>query len=125
MSVPPAWPPHLEDALRGALEIAEGHTQHTIEHALAEGQMQLWDAPHSFCLTELRVSPNGRKTVHLFLAGGTLEELEPLYPIIEGWAKSQGAVKMTMLGRTGWERTFFVTQEGFRPTLRFYEKELL
>lgn len=120
-----SWPAHLQTALDEALPIAEGHTQQTIEQALEDGLTQLWAAHESFCLTELRKAPNGTLTVHLFLAGGNLEELQPLYGIIEGWAKSQGAVKMTMLGRVGWERTFFVKAVGFKPTLRFYEKELL
>lgn len=124
VSVPPAWPPHLQDALRGALEIAEGHTQQTIEKALADGLTQLWDAHESFCLTELRKAPNGLLTVHLFLAGGKLEELRPLYPIIEGWAKSQGAVKVTALGRKGWEKSFLTREEGFRASLTYYEKDL-
>lgn len=120
----PEWPAHLQAALDGALERAEGHSQATIEAALDRGDMQMWAAPTSFCLTELRVTPTGMKLGHLFLAGGDLEELRLLYPIIEGWAKSQGCVKMTMLGRTGWERTFFVKDEGFTPTMRLYEKEL-
>lgn len=119
------WPPHLQAALDGALAYADGHTQQTIEAAVGSELVQLWALDHSFCLTEKKVSPNGQVSVHLFLAGGDLTELQTLYPYIEGWARGEGAAKMTMLGRTGWERTFFVREEGFRPTLRFYEKELL
>lgn len=119
------WPAHLQHALDDALAYAEGHDQSTIENAIEAKMLQLWEAPNSFCLTELKVSPNGIRTVHLFLAGGNLEELEPLYPIIEQWAKTQGARGMTMLGRFGWERTFFVRTQGFRPVAQFYAKELV
>lgn len=128
MDVPPAWPLHLQDALNGALAIAEGHTQQTIERALAEGKTQLWDGPHSFCLTELRVSPNGQRSVHLFLAGadvGYLAELHRILPFIEDWARANKATKVTMLGRHGWARTFLTAEEGYQPTLTFYEKELV
>lgn len=119
------WPTRLLDALDGALEYAVGHDRATIENAVDVGMVQFWEGWGSFCLTELKVSPTGRKTVHLFLAGGTQDELYRLYPVIEAWAKQQGAVAVTMLGRKGWERTHFTQGLGFRPTLTFYEKELV
>lgn len=122
--MPPAWPPHLQDALRGALVYAVGHTQETIERALVEGKMQLWDAPHSFCLTELYTAPNGMKAVNLFLAGGHLAELHPIFPYIEGWARDNGATKIQCVGRRGWERSFLTKDEGFRPTMTYYEKDV-
>lgn len=119
------WPDHLQEALDGALPYAEGHDQATIENAVASEMAQLWAANESFCLTELKVSPTNVKTAHLWLAGGRIEELEGLLPIIEGWAKDQGCKGITMLGRRGWERSFFCHSAGYHPVMTFYAKELV
>jgi len=119
------FPSHLQAALDKALVYAPGHTQQTIEQAVHDETVQLWERGMSFCLTELREAPNGARSVHLFLAGGSLNELRPVYPVIEAWAKSQGATQMTMLGRHGWQRSFLTSIEGFQPTMTFYAKELV
>lgn len=120
-----SWPPELQSALEEALPYTMGtHTQADIESGLDKGLMQLWPTEESFCLTELVTAPSGLKLVNLFLAGGQMEPLRQLYPIIEGWAKSQGATRVVCLGRKGWERSFLTKDEGFHPTLVYYEKDL-
>lgn len=121
-----SWPPELQAALDKALPYTGGtHRQVDIEIALASGMMQLWEGDRCFCLTELHTAPSGLKFVNLFLAGGEdLAGLKQMYPYIEGWAKSQGAAKIVCLGRYGWEKTFLTKEEGFRPLLQYYEKDL-
>ena len=106
------------------------HTKETILQGLESGNLQMWAAHNSFCLTELRLAPTGLKALHLFLAGanpGTdgLDELKGLYPLIEGWGKEEGCTRVTMVGRRGWAKTFLTRTEGFVPSLTYYEKELV
>lgn len=113
--------PHLE----AALAVGGGtHTLAHIEAGLATGEFQLWPAKDSVVVTQLTVAPTGRKTCHYFLAGGHLPELEPLAPIIEAWAKSQGCTTLTCIGRHGWARTFLTREAGWTPALTQYVKEL-
>ena len=121
-----AFPAHLLGALDEALAYTDGtHDRATVQNALDAGILQLWSGRESFILTELKVAPTGRRSVHLFLAGGSgMDELQPLWPVVEAWARSQGAEAVTMLGRRGWEKSFLVRDEGFVPTHTFYHKAL-
>jgi hypothetical protein len=55
------------------------------------------------------------KVLHIFLAGGNLEELETLTPHIQKFAEDMGCRKITLTGRRGWSRTF-VTKFNMKPT---------
>jgi hypothetical protein len=78
------------------------------------GVMQLWTRPQSVAITTINVYPQ-RKTLHFFIAGGNLSELENMLPEIETWAKAQGCTGATLLGRPGWERTF-LARKGWTRT---------
>ena len=113
--------PYIQEAL--------GYTggSHTLEHVrqgLDDGILQFWPAPHSFAITEVRRMPSGRKAIHVFLAGGQLEELEPLGHVLEAWGRAEGAQEMSCLGRFGWQRTFLTKRAGWIPSLVLYRKTL-
>ena len=112
--------PHIE----AALEYAGG--THTIEDVVAEiaaGNMQLWPGQDSVIVTEIVRYP--RKTVlNFFLAGGKLEELEPMSAAAERWAETEhGCSSATLMGRPGWQKTFLAGR-GYVPKLVYMSKEL-
>ena len=123
-SVEPFPAPLLPNLYRALAETDGSYDVATIENMLSEGVVQLWARGESFVLTELRIAPTGKRYGHIFLCGGSLPELLPLYPILEGWARSQGCGMMTMVGRRGWERTF-LKDEGWTAPYSVYRKELV
>lgn len=110
--------------LEAALGYTGGsHTLADVRRELAEGKLQLWEAPRSFVLTRLHEHPTGKRDAHVFCAGGVPAEIHAMQPILEAWARSQGCTRMTALGRRGWERAPFLG-EGWSPTMTWFEKEL-
>lgn len=124
------FPERLLPALDRALVYTFGdHDRATVQNAIESGILQLWEGWHCFVLTELLVAPTGQKSVRYFLCGGLegevgMDELIRMEPIIEAWAKTQGAVGLTMLGRPGWARTFLTKDAGWKASLTYYTKEL-
>lgn len=117
------------DRLAPYIEAALGYTggTHTLDdvrRGIADGRLQFWPASDSFIITEIALYPTGLKVVNFWLAGGHLDELEPLLYIVEGWAKEQGCSTATCTGRRGWERSFLTKAAGWTPALTFYAKEL-
>lgn len=116
----------LEEArpfLQKALDLA-GNT-HTIEDLQAmidEGRVIFWPGINSAVITEIIEYPQ-KRTLHFFLAGGNLAELEAMYPAIEAWGKEQGCTTASTSGRPGWERTF-LKREGWIPRTVVMTKEL-
>lgn len=110
-------------ALERALVYANGtHTVADIEAGVADGRFQKWENGGSVVITEILDSPRVR-TLHFFLAGGSLEELRPmLEPIIE-WGRREGCTRASLIGRLGWMRSF-MRGAGFKPTALVMEKEL-
>jgi hypothetical protein len=100
------------------------HRLEDVRRGLADGHYQLWPSHRSVLITSLHRYPSGVVVCNVFLAGGHLEEIRVLLPILESWAKSQGCARMTCTGRIGWARTFVTSEEGWIPALTFYSKEL-
>lgn len=82
-----------------------------------------WPGPNSVVVTQIIEHPQSR-TLHFFLAGGNLAELEVMYPLIEQWGRERGCTAATMTGRKGWERTFLTKREGWKSKLVVMSKEL-
>ncbi len=57
------------------------------------------------------------------VAGGNLDELKSMRPVIESWAKQLGCARVTLAGRKGWEKTF-LKDEGYEPKWFMLSKEL-
>lgn len=109
--------------LEPALEYAQGtHTYADVARDLETGQSQLWDTERAAAVTEVHLTPQ-RKTCHVFLGGGDLDEMPRLIAAIEWWARSIGCDRITMAGRRGWERTF-LRDEGFSPAWTVLAKDL-
>lgn len=94
----------LRDWIEAALEYSGGtHTLQDVVESIYAGRMQLWPAERGCAVTEIVVYPQ-KKVLHVFLAGGDMDQLfEMIKPAAE-WAREQGCTAMTLAGRLGWQR---------------------
>jgi hypothetical protein len=83
-------------------------------NAIEAGTMQLWTRGDSALVTTLAPYPSGAKDLVLFLAGGSLEELEPLIAEVTEWGRQQGATRAVAAGRVGWGRSFLTKSQGWK-----------
>ena len=107
----------IEDALKHS-----GGTHETIDvfHAILEGRMQLWSGKDGCAVTELLVYPR-KKVLHVFLAGGKMEEIIDFQRDAIEWAKQQGCTAMSIAGRMGWKKV--LSEHGWEPKFLTLTKE--
>ena len=113
----------LRQHVEAALEYSGG--THQFEDVLEmeeKNQLQVWPAIQSIVLTEIIVYPR-LKNLHYFLAGGDLDELSRMRPMIESWGKSLGCTRVSLAGRRGWAKTF-LKDEGYSPQWTVLAKQL-
>lgn len=110
--------------IEAALSHAEGsHTFEDIQAAVEAGSLQYWPGPRSVIITEIQQYPR-KRSLHFFLAGGVMAELEAMYPLVEHWGKLQGCTMCSMTGRKGWEKSFLTRKEGWSPLAVVFMKDL-
>jgi hypothetical protein len=97
-----------------ALEYAPTHTIEDVEIGLLTGLFTFWPASKSAALTEIHNYPRARH-LHVFLAGGDLDELRGMVPMWQAHALALGCSKVTLCGRRGWERA--LKQQGWKANL--------
>jgi hypothetical protein len=113
----------LRHHVEAALEYSGGtHGFDDIVEMVAKNQLQVWPATQSIVLTEIIVYPR-LKNLHYFLAGGDLDELSRMRPMIESWGKSLGCTRVSLAGRRGWAKTF-LKDEGYSPQWTVLAKTL-
>ena len=113
----------LRQHVDAALEYSRGtHNFEDIAEMVEDHRLQLWPAKNSVVLTEIIVYPR-LKNLHYFLAGGDLDELSQMRPLIESWGKSVGCTRVTLAGRKGWAKTF-LKDEGYSPQWAVLAKDL-
>jgi len=76
---------------------------------LRAGSAQLWLGERSAMVTEIVGPP---REIHVWLAGGDLQELVSFTAGIAAFGRSMGCVTATLEGRRGWARA--LKQYGFR-----------
>lgn len=109
--------------LQKALDLAGNtHTLEDVQQGIDAGHLVFWPGVNSAIITEIIEYPQ-KRTLHFFLAGGNLAELEAMYPAIQEWGREQGCTAASTVGRPGWERTF-LKREGWTPRAVFMTKEL-
>jgi hypothetical protein len=114
----------LRHHVEAALEYSGGtHNFDDVAEMVRDHRLQLWPASNSVVLTEIIVYPR-LKNLHYFLAGGDLDELSRMRPMIESWGKSIGCTRVTLAGRKGWAKTF-LKDEGYSPQWSVLAKELI
>lgn len=113
----------LRQHVEAALEYSGGtHDFDDIVEMVGKNQLQVWPATQSIVLTEIIVYPR-LKNLHYFLAGGDLDELSRMRPMIESWGKSLGCTRVSLAGRRGWANTF-LKDEGYSPQWTVLAKQL-
>ena len=113
----------LRQHVEAALEYSGGtHRFEDVLEMVEKNQLQVWPATQSIVLTEIIVYPR-LKNLHYFLAGGDLDELSRMRPMIESWGKSLGCTRVSLAGRRGWAKTF-LKDEGYSPQWTVLAKQL-
>ena len=108
----------IEDAL------SYGGGTHTFEDVIEgvmSGHMQLWSGETACAVTEIIVFPK-KKVLHVFLAGGSMDEIIAMNESAMIWGKAQGCKDMTISGRKGWERV--LKNHGYKPVFTTLSLEI-
>jgi hypothetical protein len=79
------------------------HTFDDIALGVLGHRYQLWPLENSCAVTEFVEYPR-QKHFHVFLAGGTLNEILQLNEPFAQFAKAHKCTAMTIAGRPGWEK---------------------
>lgn len=109
---------YIEDAL----EYAKGtHTLADIWQGIVNGSFQFWPGDKSAVVTEIQIYPQ-RKVMHIFLAGGDLDELLEMEKSVRAYAQTIGCNSMSISGRRGWVRIF--QSDGWQEVCTTISKEL-
>jgi len=106
--------------IEAALEYSGGtHEYIDVFHAILEGRMQLWPAENGCLVTELIVYPR-KKVLHIFLAGGSLDQLTNMHQDVITWSKLQECTALSLAGRKGWTKALkdFGWQEKFTTLIK-------
>jgi hypothetical protein len=99
--------------IEAALEKSGGfNTWDEVCDGIRSGKMQLWPAEHGCIVTEIVVYPNV-KALHVFLAGGKLDEILQMTENVKEWARKQGCSFASFDGRFGWEK--YLSKLGWKP----------
>lgn len=94
----------IEKWIRDALEYSGGtHSFEDVLEAIKDSRMQLWAGPRGCLVTEVLVYPQ-KKVLHIFLAGGELDQLTDMHDDVIAWAKKQGCQALSLSGRHGWKK---------------------
>jgi hypothetical protein len=83
---------HLEAALAHE---GVGRSVEDVLEKIATGHAQMWAGKKSFHITEIIVHPN-RKTLHVWLSGGDMQELIEMAPKLMAWGKKMGCTDATI-----------------------------
>lgn len=94
--------PDLMKKLERAI-VGGTHTIEDVEQAIEHRTMQLWEQGESAIVTQILQYPRIR-SVEMFLMAGALSDLKDLAQRVQEFAKEQGADRMQVGGRPGWER---------------------
>lgn len=89
--------------LQPALDLFETHRIEDVEQSVARGTMQLWAGERGALVTEITKYPR-RKVLHIFIAGGEMDQVLDFLPSLHRWADMQGCDALTLSGRVGWKR---------------------
>lgn len=107
--------------IEDALEYSGGtHTFEDVARSIMEGRMQLWPATRGCAVTEIVVYPR-KSVLHVFLAGGEMDQIIDMIDSAVEWGKMQGCSSMTIAGRKGWQRV--LERYGYEPVMTVLEKE--
>lgn len=99
--------------IEAALEYSGGtHIFEDVAESILSGHMQLWSAERGCAVTEIIVYPR-KKILHVFLAGGEMDQILDMQASAAIWGKAEGCTGMTIAGREGWKRV--LKDYGYKP----------
>jgi hypothetical protein len=108
--------------IEAALEYTKGtHTIQDIWDGIVTGNFQFWPGEKSAVVTEIQIYPQS-KVMHIFLAGGNLEELLEMEKSVRAYATTIGCNSMSISGRRGWVKIF--ESDGWQEVCTTIAKEL-
>lgn len=111
-----------QDYIEAALKYTKGtHTIRDIWEGIVTGNFQFWPGQKSAVVTEIQIYPL-KKVMHIFLAGGDLEELLEMEKSVRAYAQTIGCNSMSISGRRGWVRIF--EGDGWQEVCTTIAKEL-
>jgi hypothetical protein len=100
--IPIIWPvasPLIDKALR----LGSIYTLDSVYEGLCDKKMQLWMYGHDVALvTSIQVKEGKKFCLLLALGGEDLSSWFQYLPIVEDWAKDEGAEEVRVYGRLGW-----------------------
>jgi hypothetical protein len=108
--------------IEAALEYSGGtHTFDDVVDGITSGRMQLWPAPRGCAVTEIVLHPR-KKVLHVFLAGGDMDQILDMIDSAAAWGRTQDCTALTLAGRLGWQRV--LDKHGFTPVLVTMERNI-
>lgn len=108
------------DWIDSALEHSGGtHLFEDVAREVLSGRMQLWSAPRGCAVTEIVVYPR-KKVLHVFLAGGEMDQLIEMIDSAASWGQQQGCTGMTLAGRHGWSKV--LSKHDWKPVMTVMER---
>ena len=112
-----------EKYISDALEYCNGtHDLQDVADQIFKGELQLWPARETALVSQLIIYPK-RKSIHIFLAGGNIDEIINMEESVFSWARSQGCDMLTFSGRIGWSRSK-LKNRGYKPDHMMILKDL-
>jgi len=108
--------------LEAAIERAGGtHTLSDVVQSVVEGKMQFWPAPRGCAVTEIIKYPQ-KKVLHIFLAGGDMDQILDMDSSAVEFAKMNGCTGISIAGRRGWKRV--LKNKGYEETFTVLGKDI-
>jgi hypothetical protein len=92
----------IEDALEYS-GLSESHQFHDICRGVLTGEFYLWHGDNGCAITEFTLYPT-KKVLHVFLAGGDMQQILDFEESAAAWGKACGCSEMTIAGRKGWSK---------------------
>lgn len=90
--------------LLAALDRSDGaYSWSDVVAEIKAGTMQLWPAERGAAVTQILDCPQ-KRILHVFLAGGELDQLRDMIDSAAEWGRACGCSEMQMTGRAGWRR---------------------
>jgi len=101
--IPAVWE-KARPFIKSALDRGSNHTLAEIYEGLCSKQMQLWMYGNGALVTSIQTDKRNKYCLLLTLAGERMSEWFQYFPIVENWARDEGAVEMRLYGRPGWKK---------------------
>lgn len=110
--IPAVWE-RAKPSIVKALDRGSNRTIDEIYEGLLRSEMQLWLWDYSVLVTALEINELGKKHCLLLTLGGEcMSDWIQYLPLVEDWAKDEGAKEMQIYGRKGWARVTGYTLHG-------------